>query len=122
MKKSKLMNIYFNTLFFLLFCTSTVFAGGEGAGAGVTVPDDVVTTLTGITEILLLIGTAVCVGKIIHIGILYLTSTAIEKSNAKQALFPWILGTIICFGAATIGGAIIKIFLDSVGNGPVLGI
>ena len=122
MKKSKLINLYFNTLFLLLFCTSTVFAGGEGTGTGVTVPDDVVTTLTGITEILLLIGTAVCVGKLIHIGILYLTSTAIEKSNAKQALFPWILGTIICFGAATIGGAIIKIFLDSVGNGPVLGI
>lgn len=124
MKKSKLINLYFNTLFLLVFCTSTVFAGGEGTGAGtgVSVPGDVVTTLTGITEILLLIGTAVCVGKLIHIGILYLTSTAIEKSNAKQALFPWILGTIICFGAATIGGAVIKLFLNSVGNGPVLGI
>lgn len=95
-------NIVFNTLLILNF-TNFVFAD-------VTVPPEVQTTLTDITRILLLIGSAVCIGKIIHIGILYLTSTAVEKSHAKEALLPWILGTIICFGAATIGGAIINIF------------
>lgn len=107
MRKSKLITILFNTLL-LLFYTSTVLADD-----GVAVPQEVYDTLVKITNILLLIGTAVCIGKIIHIGILYVTSTAVEKSNAKQALFPWILGTIICFGAATIGGAIIKLFLNS---------
>ena len=102
--KNKILNILFNMALILCF-TSFVFAGG-----GVTVPDDVRTTLVEITRILLLIGSAVCIGKIIHIGILYLTATAVEKSHAKEALFPWILGTIICFGAATIGGAVIKIF------------
>lgn len=107
MKKSirnTMINIFFN-LFLILSFTNFVFAGGD-----VTVPDDVRKTLVEITKILLLIGSAVCVGKIIHIGILYLTATAVEKSHAKEALFPWILGTIICFGAATIGGAVIKIF------------
>lgn len=102
--KKHIINIAFNTLLILSF-TNFVMADG-----GVTVPEEVQTTLTEITRILLLIASAVCIGKIIHIGILYLTSTAVEKSHAKEALLPWILGTIICFGAATIGGAIIKIF------------
>ena len=111
MKKSKILTIFFNTLF-MLFYASTVTADS----GGVVVPSEVRTTLVKITNILLLIGTAVCIGKIIHIGILYLTSTAVEKSNAKQALFPWILGTIICFGAATIGGAVIDLFMKSFGT------
>ena len=76
-------------------------------------PGEVKTTLTDLTSILLLIGTAVCIGKVIHIGILYLTSTAMDKSTAKQAILPWLLGTIICFGASTIGSAIINIFQDA---------
>ena len=40
-------------------------------------------------------------------------STAAEKSNAKQAILPWIIGTVVCFGAATIGGAIIDVFVKS---------
>jgi type IV secretory pathway VirB2 component (pilin) len=116
--KTKKINSFLCSLVLLLICfNNMVFAAGS-----VNLGNDVLDTLKEITQVLLIVAAGVCVGKVIHIGILYLTSTAIEKSNAKQALFPWILGTIICFGAATIGGAIIKIFLDSVGNGPVLGI
>ena len=32
-----------------------------------------------------------------------------DKSTAKQAILPWIIGTVISFGAATVGGAIIEI-------------
>lgn len=102
----KLITAIFNMLL-IIFYTSTVF--------GVVVPSEVEETLVNVTKILLLIGTAVCIGKVIHIGILYVTSTAVEKSQAKQAILPWIIGTIICFGAATIGGAIIKIFENSGG-------
>ena len=102
----KIITIIFNILL-LTFYTNTVF--------GVVVPSEVEETLVKITKILLLIGTAVCIGKVIHIGILYVTSTAVEKSQAKQAILPWIIGTIICFGAATIGGAIINIFENSGG-------
>lgn len=106
MKKvnNKLITIIFNTLLITLYA-NTVFAG-------VVVPDEVKTTLTNLTNILLLVGTAVCIGKVIHIGILYVTSTAMDKSQAKQAVLPWIIGTIVCFGAATIGGAIIEIFTE----------
>lgn len=98
----KIITAIFNALL-LTFYSSTVFA--------VEVPSEVEKTLVDITEILLLIGTAVCIGKVIHIGILYVTSTAVEKSQAKQAILPWIIGTVVCFGAATIGGAIIDIFM-----------
>ena len=101
--RNKIFNVFFNVMFISCFA-NVVFAGD------VTVPDDVRETLVEITRILLLIGSAVCIGKVIHIGILYLTATAVEKSHAKEALFPWLLGTIICFGAATIGRAVIKIF------------
>ena len=108
-----LINIIFNGLLILSFTSSIVFADD------VMVPEEVETTLQNITKILLLIGTAVCIGKVIHIGILYLTSTAMEKSMAKQAVLPWIIGTIVCFGAATIGGAIIELFVNQVPSGPL---
>lgn len=90
----------------LFFCgmMSKVFAGGQ------PVLSTVVTgSLTEIAEILFLVGAAVCVGKCIHIGILYVTSSAVEKSNAKMAVLPWVIGTFICFGGATIGKFIIGI-------------
>ncbi len=134
----KIMSIFLSILLLLLY-TGTVMArrttvlegdvndssvpvsSDTGNGTGVMVPPEVENTLVDVTRILLLIGTAVCIGKIIHIGILMLTSTAVDKSNAKQALFPWILGTIICFGAATIGNAVIKVFLGAGLPSDVLG-
>ena len=101
--KNKIFNVFFNLMVISCFA-NVVFAGD------VTVPKDVRDTLVDITQILLLVGSGVCIVKVIHIGILYLTATAVEKSHAKEAIFPWLLGTIICFGAATIGNAIIKIF------------
>lgn len=111
-KVEKLINIIFNTLLILSFASMVL-------ASDVMVPQEVETTLQNITKILLLIGTAVCIGKVIHIGILYLTSTAMEKSMAKQAVLPWIIGTIVCFGAATIGGAIIELFVNQVPSGPL---
>ena len=120
LNKKKLITVFFNVLL-TLFYTSIVFAGAEGAGATtVVVPTEVQETLTSLTSILLLIGTAVCIGKVIHIGILYVTSTAAEKVNAKQAILPWIIGTFVCFGAATIGSAIIKIISGALPEGGVL--
>lgn len=110
----RLITLVFNCFFVLSFFSMAL------ATTTVVVPEEVKTTLTNITKILLLIGTAVCVGKVIHIGILYLTSSVAEKVNAKQAMVPWIIGTIVCFGAATIGGAIIKIFTEAGTPGNVL--
>ena len=94
----------------VLSCFGSVYAEpSTGSAGGLSLDGDVTTTLTEITSILLLVGAGVCVGKCIHIGILYTISSAVEKSNAKQAMFPWIIGTIICFGAATIGPFVINV-------------
>lgn len=85
-------------------CAGSTFATSP------TPTDDVEEILTEITQVLLVIGGLACVGKLVHIGILYMTSSAVDKSNAKSAVLPWLIGTIVCFGAAWIGGAIISIF------------
>ena len=43
---------------------------------------------------LFFIGLAVSVAKMMHIGIKYMTSTVTKKSDAKDALIPWAIGTI----------------------------
>ncbi len=79
---------------------------------------NVTNSLTEIAEILFIVGAAVCVGKCIHIGILFVMTSAVEKSNAKMALVPWVIGTVLCFGGATIGKFIIKLL--TVDNNGVL--
>ena len=101
----KTRNFVFNFMFNLIaiasLLTNTVYAVDMGA---ITAP------LTEITQVLLIIAGGACVGKIIHIGILYVMSSAADKSTAKTALLPWIVGTCLCFGAAAIGPSIIGIF------------
>lgn len=114
MRKRRLLSLLFN--FYIVFTTfSLVFA------TEVAVPKEVKETLENITKILLLIGSAVCIAKVIQIGIMFLTASAAEKSHAKEAILPWIIGTIVCFGAATIGNAVIKIFTESALPSTVLG-
>lgn len=106
MKKKISVNMILNfiiNLAILLNFGSMVFA------AEVELDDGVTKTLQEITQILLIIGGGVCVGKIIHIGILYVTSSAVDKSNAKMAFIPWIIGTFVCFGAAWIGKFVINV-------------
>lgn len=105
--RKRLINAVFYIITFLNF-GSIALASSEIA-ADVTVTN----TLTEVTKIILIVGAAVCVGKCIQIGIMYTMSSANEKSNAKMALIPWVIGAIVCFGAATIGGAII----NTIGSG-----
>ena len=73
--------------------------------------------LIEVTQVLLVLAGLVCLGKLIQIGIMYMTSSAVEKSNAKSALMPWLVGTIVAFGASWIGPAIINII--KVDKGPL---
>lgn len=99
-------------LLLAMFLPTSVFAL-DGGG-------EVDTVLTEVVNILLIIAGCVCLGKLIHIGILFLTAGAAEKSNAKMALIPWIVGTIVCFGASWVGGTIIQLIGSNM-NGDVLG-
>ena len=95
----------------ILFCTAILLSGCSCvlANSEVELGSDVLNTLTATTRIMLLIGAFVCVAKLIQIGILYVTSSAADKSNAKMAILPWLIGTFVCFGAATLGGYVIRL-------------
>lgn len=99
--KKYFMSFIYNVMLVSLCFNNIAYAVDMGA---ITDP------LTEITEVLLIIGAGVCIAKVIHIGILYVTSSAVDKSNAKMAILPWLVGTFLCFGAAVIGPAIIEIF------------
>lgn len=71
--------------------------------------DGVMTILNRVATLLFWIAGGVCIGKCIHIGILYVVGTASDRSNAKAAVLPWLIGAIICFGFQFIGSMIIKI-------------
>lgn len=116
--KRLLVNVFFYTLMFLNFASIVQASGGAG-GTEIELPTEAKNTITEITQILFLIGAGVCIGKCIHIGILYVTSSAAEKSNAKMAILPWLIGTFVCFGAATLGTFIINL-LKPEGNKSVL--
>lgn len=88
---------------------SSASGGGINSGA-------IDSELGEIVAILFLIAGAVCIGKFIHIGILFLVGSVQDKSNAKQSLIPWLIGTIVCAGAATIGPLVIKIIGGGLGG------
>lgn len=71
--------------------------------------------LKEIIDVLVAVAGLVCTAKLAQIGILYMMSTATERSAAKGALVPWAVGAIICGGYAIIGNAIIDFFKDEIG-------
>ena len=109
MKKIKINQIISNfltfSILFSMFINTVVYATGDA---------EVDKILIDVAEILLTVAGLACVGKLIQIGIKYMMTAAEEKSNAKMALLPWLIGTIVCFGAAWIGKTVVGIF----DNGP----
>ena len=71
--------------------------------------DTVKSVLQEVATVLLVIGGLVCVGKLIQIGIMFMMVSVDQKSQAKTAALPWLIGTIVCFGAPWIGNLIINI-------------
>ena len=99
---NRVMVILINAIAICTCLTNVAYAATDGMGTVTEILTDILGALLGVAG-------AVCVAKLIHIGILYMTSSAAEKSNAKTAVLPWIIGTIVCFGAGWIGPAIIGI-------------
>lgn len=92
------------TAYMMLSVTTMSYATGDPG-----MPTGVESILLEVVQILLTIAGLVCVGQLIIIGIKFLMASAEEKSNAKSALLPWLIGTIVCFGASWIGGAVINV-------------
>lgn len=72
-------------------------------------PGTLANTIGQIVGILGWIAVAVCVFKVIQIGILFVTSAG-GKSKAKEAILPWLIGVFICATFATLGPLIIDLF------------
>lgn len=90
------------TFVFLIQMSSVVFAA--------EIPDEVLDVLRDVLNVLLTVAGLVCVFKIVQIGIMFMTSSAADKSNAKTAILPWLIGTIVCFGADWVGGTVLGWF------------
>lgn len=104
MNKKKWNQIWINIMTYsILFSTGIqqcVYATGE---------EEVDNVLIEITQILLVIGGLLCIGKLIQIGIMYMMVSVEQKSQAKTAILPWLIGAIVCFGANWLGRTIINI-------------
>lgn len=94
---------------FLSMCTyATTTSGTVVTGSGIG--PELGKTLGEIISVLFWIACFACTLKIIHIGILYLTTGVEGKSKAKGALLPWLIGAFICVTFATLGPAIMNLF------------
>ena len=104
MRKKKinqfLINFVTYTVLFSAFVNQCVYATGQETVDGI---------LVEVTRVLLVIGGLVCIGKLVQIGIMYMMTSVDQKSQAKTAVLPWLIGTIVCFGAAWIGSALINV-------------
>lgn len=89
---------------FLSVCTYATTVVGSG------INPELGNTLGEIISVLFWIACFACTLKIIHIGILYLTTGVEGKSKAKGALLPWLIGAFICVTFATLGPAIMNLF------------
>lgn len=96
-----LINFVTYTFLFSAFLNQCVYATSNS--------NPVNDILIEVTRVLLVIGGLVCIGKLVQIGIMYMMTSVDQKSQAKTAVLPWLVGTIVCFGAAWIGSAIIGI-------------
>lgn len=81
------------------------------------VPAGIMSVLGKITDVLAIIASTVCLFKLIQIGIMYMLTGANEKSNAKTAILPWLIGTIVCVGYVTIGNSVIEMIKGGSGGG-----
>lgn len=95
-----------------LLMTARVYASSVATGnvsiAGMDA--ELTKTISEIIGILFWIACVACTLKIIHIGILYMTTGVEGKSKAKGAMLPWVIGVFICATFATLGPAIMDLF------------
>ena len=90
-------------MFFMSRAYATVVSGAGISG-------DLAETLGEIISILFWFACFGCTIKLLHIGILYMTTSVEGKSKAKGAMIPWLVGAFICVTFATVGPWIMDLF------------
>ena len=81
--------------------------GGEG----------VYGTIGEIMSILLWLGFAIAIAKMMQIGVMFIIGGGSGKSNAKNALIPWVIGAMVCALFGTIGPFIINAIMGGSSGG-----
>ena len=107
MKKSKFIISIFITrliIIFPLIVNASQINPDDYKSSGPTVEDveDMYTFGGSIAGIIQIVGTAVSIGTMIIIGIRYVISSADEKAEYKERMFPYFIGAVLLFGASTI--------------------
>ena len=108
----------------LMFSMSSVMASGDVVQDVVNKinnGDKVYKTIQEIITVLSIAAFAIAMFKLMQIGILFMISAGKARSDAKAALFPWVVGALVCLLFGTVGPWIIKIIVGS-GSGGVFGI
>lgn len=97
-----------------LFSASVAFAtsGNTIGNAGAPSNSKVNDMLNEIVSIMLWLAIVIAIFKILQIGIMFITAPA-SKAKAKESIFPWLIGLVVCVLAQFIGPQIINFFKDS---------
>ena len=117
MQKTKAMIVIILTMLIIIF-PLTIYASqinpdkyhSTGPSA-----DDVNTIYTfggKIAGIIQIVGTAVSAGAMLVIGIRYVISSADEKAEYKERMYPYLIGAILLFGASTVVNILYKMFMS----------
>ena len=67
-----------------------------------TMDDNLAGKLDGVIGIIQVVGTGVAVIAVVYLGIRYMLSSTEEKADIKKKAIPYIIGTVIFFGATGI--------------------
>ena len=107
----KLSRILVIAMCFAMILSTCVFAEEGGAGGfDITVGANPLTGASGMVSSILgmiqWIGYAIAVGMLIYIGIKYVTASANDKAELKNAMVKYVVGAILIAAASTIAGFI----------------
>ena len=95
-----------NTIVFsLIMVIISTCSYAEDITAGITQPTidpGLAGSINGIIGLIQIVGTLVAVGACVYLGIRYVISSVEEKADIKKKLIPFVIGTIIFFGATGI--------------------
>ena len=124
MKKSlqKKCKIFFSSILFNLTIMPLTLAF-EGNNGEPTLAEEIQRNqyVSEIIGWLLFIAGFTCVGKCIHIGILYLTAGPAERARASKAMLPWLVGAVVSFGFIFIANTLINILGGNYLSAPLSG-
>ena len=97
MKKIRLkkISLFLCVNIFILTFSTAIAAEGSEAIENLETGTGVYATLYNLVGIMVWVGIMLCIAKLMHIGIKFITQPAGGRSNAKESLLPWFVGILV---------------------------